>query len=961
MPIKGGKLWFAAVAGILLGFVLFGMLSRGRSVEGSRADQAGALSAAPAPAVRSNGGASSIRANRREAPEPPSRAVHTRPDPNQRRENAKSRAANRTVTTSPRDAARDRRRETARAEFERQQELARQTRERAIKHRQRNEQFLASGTEYVATTTGAAPPAQEEQALADASQMQADQRAAQPGGGGDGPAALGGEGAPRAGGDGSGAGEGPGSDDASSDPEGWDEIAALLEGLGLDQSLVDLVKQVVSTGVGVPNNFSGGGGGGGGTGDNGSGGGGGSGGSNPPDTRPVIARWLTVPRDGCSKAGLSTRDLYIGFLTAPSPPIMTSDQTNGIRIVGGAFTQEAGAGNGPPAVLTGSCASFDSFLTAGGIAPVFAPIPPTPDVANWGSRLMASWFGIFGVKVERDTARFGDNRHYVWIGRFTAEKDAYIFGRLRIDTLTTAFIDVPDWAGKATDSVAPEPPPLPRLDSLQVSGESIIGGESVLATLRLDRPAPESGVVAFLSSNRPSQIGLPEQVEILPGATFVNFEVLTKKVAFPASAVISATYAGRTVSTPLTVEAPSVNSITITKSRLVNRETAQVTLWLNSPAPAGGTQIVLLHDSPGALDAPSLVRVPEGQLRTRFTVTGGRVSQSKRVTIFFSAAGRTRTAMIDVVPLATAIDVNSDEVIDTADLGLLLGAFGSNNPNYDFNGDGKVDTADLGLLSGAFGQTVDDDGGPGGGDDGGPRPDPEVLARWVDIDREECSDKAGLSGARTADLYLGFRSRPSPPVITSKSAQGLRIAGGSFKQLLLNPNGNAPPGTAVLVPGYECSAYDSFLTVGGASPNFIGDIGQTPEFAGAPDPSNWGATLLASWFVVTGVDVQQDFEKFGDLRHYVWIGRFSAPADAIISGQLRVDTRTTAIVDVPDWSTAASPRLDFNGDGSVTSADVAYMTRHIGDTNQPTLDLNANGVIDGHDLRPLLKAIGRDE
>ena len=50
-------------------------------------------------------------------------------------------------------------------------------------------------------------------------------------------------------------------------------------------------------------------------------------------------------------------------------------------------------------------------------------------------------------------------------------------------------------------------------------------------------------------------------------------------------------------------------------------------------------------------------------------------------------------------------DINKDGIVDTADLGLLLGVFGAVGANVaDLNGDLVVDTADLGLLLGAFGQ-----------------------------------------------------------------------------------------------------------------------------------------------------------------------------------------------------------------------------------------------------------------
>ena len=51
-------------------------------------------------------------------------------------------------------------------------------------------------------------------------------------------------------------------------------------------------------------------------------------------------------------------------------------------------------------------------------------------------------------------------------------------------------------------------------------------------------------------------------------------------------------------------------------------------------------------------------------------------------------------------------DLNGDGVVDGADLGLLLGAWGPCPPGgcpADLNGDGVVDGADLGLLLGAWG------------------------------------------------------------------------------------------------------------------------------------------------------------------------------------------------------------------------------------------------------------------
>jgi hypothetical protein len=47
-------------------------------------------------------------------------------------------------------------------------------------------------------------------------------------------------------------------------------------------------------------------------------------------------------------------------------------------------------------------------------------------------------------------------------------------------------------------------------------------------------------------------------------------------------------------------------------------------------------------------------------------------------------------------------DLNGDGSVDGADLGILLGAWGSSQAEADLNDDGMVDGADLGVLLSAW-------------------------------------------------------------------------------------------------------------------------------------------------------------------------------------------------------------------------------------------------------------------
>ncbi|MCB9838410.1 MAG: hypothetical protein H6813_03645 [Phycisphaeraceae bacterium] len=68
----------------------------------------------------------------------------------------------------------------------------------------------------------------------------------------------------------------------------------------------------------------------------------------------------------------------------------------------------------------------------------------------------------------------------------------------------------------------------------------------------------------------------------------------------------------------------------------------------------------------------------------------------------FWPAGAVYVFDLGAAPCELPADLNGDGVVDTADLGVLLGQFGGAG-SADLNDDGVVDTADLGILLGAFG------------------------------------------------------------------------------------------------------------------------------------------------------------------------------------------------------------------------------------------------------------------
>jgi hypothetical protein len=87
---------------------------------------------------------------------------------------------------------------------------------------------------------------------------------------------------------------------------------------------------------------------------------------------------------------------------------------------------------------------------------------------------------------------------------------------------------------------------------------------------------------------------------------------------------------------------------------------------------------------------------------TTLMISGIQTSDAGQYTVAFTNACGTGTSNAAVVRFNTCIgDLNGDRKVDGADVGLLLGAWGTSQ--YDRDGDGVVNGQDLGLLLGSWG------------------------------------------------------------------------------------------------------------------------------------------------------------------------------------------------------------------------------------------------------------------
>ncbi|HEY5176475.1 MAG TPA: PQQ-binding-like beta-propeller repeat protein [Terriglobales bacterium] len=165
------------------------------------------------------------------------------------------------------------------------------------------------------------------------------------------------------------------------------------------------------------------------------------------------------------------------------------------------------------------------------------------------------------------------------------------------------------------------------LSSLTLNPTTVVGGAPSTGTVTLSGPAPSGGAVVSLTSDNPSVARVPATVTVSAGQTTASFTATTTAVSTATRVTITASYGTGRVSATLTVNPPSLVSLTLVPTTVRGGTPSTGTVVLNGPAPAGGVVVRLSSSNPILVNVPSSVTVAAGSTsasftaRTRFTPT----------------------------------------------------------------------------------------------------------------------------------------------------------------------------------------------------------------------------------------------------------------------------------------------------------------------------------------------------
>lgn len=192
--------------------------------------------------------------------------------------------------------------------------------------------------------------------------------------------------------------------------------------------------------------------------------------------------------------------------------------------------------------------------------------------------------------------------------------------------------------------------------SLMLSPAKISPGQTSIAAVLLDRPAPAGGVSLQLASSDTATAWVQGWLDIPAGQSSGSAVVNTGFASAPSAVTISATYNGRTVSSILQVgqvstPTVSLSSLTISPSTVTGGTAVMGTVALTGTATSD--VVVTLSSSSSLAVPPASVTIPIGSAGANFTIPTGVVSATTLITITATAGSVSKSASLTLSPKVT--------------------------------------------------------------------------------------------------------------------------------------------------------------------------------------------------------------------------------------------------------------------------------------------------------------------
>lgn len=203
---------------------------------------------------------------------------------------------------------------------------------------------------------------------------------------------------------------------------------------------------------------------------------------------------------------------------------------------------------------------------------------------------------------------------------------------------------------------------IPRVGAISFDRAQVETGQTALATIALQSPAPAGGITVNLDNSIPAALACPATVSVPAGATRVSVTVTGQLVPADMTAKVTATPTFSEKSATILVKHGAVlSTLTLQDASISTFGSTIGSLSLTAPAPAGGVSIALSANS-NRLTLPATVTVPEGETSVTFVVESGALPHPS-IVIQASGSGVTRTASVAIIRSSIATVTAPETVV----------------------------------------------------------------------------------------------------------------------------------------------------------------------------------------------------------------------------------------------------------------------------------------------------------
>ena len=172
---------------------------------------------------------------------------------------------------------------------------------------------------------------------------------------------------------------------------------------------------------------------------------------------------------------------------------------------------------------------------------------------------------------------------------------------------------------------------LPSISNFSLKSTSLIGGASTTGTVVLNSNAPTAGLTIGLASNQ-SSVTVPNSLYITGGNNIGTFTISTSASGSSVAAKITATLGATSVTDVLSVNAPSIQTLTLSPTSIIGGNSGSGTITLNTPAPQSGFLVALSSDQT-YLTVPQSVTIAAGATSATFSYSTKTVAQITPVNV----------------------------------------------------------------------------------------------------------------------------------------------------------------------------------------------------------------------------------------------------------------------------------------------------------------------------------------